>query len=164
MRKSLMIAVALMMFAVSAHAQESKNELPFITIQQLMNLAKPNNMQAVQDCATQAGYRYRGGKSQITRLFIKGVTVNNMNKVTQVNDAPKASTINYSSDGTISVDVFLPEYRDTLRKEIENLGFATKSDGGTLIMFNKAGTLAYFTLMTYKVGDVEAYSVSYSAE
>lgn len=165
MKKLLTIAIVLLTFVFGVHAQESEKKLPFINIKQLMNLAKPDNMKAVQDCAASMGYRYRGGKSQIARIFIKGVTVDNMNKVTQVNDAPNASTINYSNDGTISVDVFLPEYREELRKQIEAQGFTTNnSEGETLMMFNKAGSLADFTIMTYKIGTTECYSVSYNAE
>ena len=145
---------------VSAQGQK---ELPFITVSEMMELAKPERLDSVKIALEKRGYIFRGGKSKVMRAFFKGVTMDQMNRVTSIADENTSSVVSYSEeDGVLSLDVFSVENINTLKTQIDEAGFKLVSDGETLTRYTQEGTSGSFTIMKYSVAGKQAYSVSYS--
>lgn len=143
-------------------AQEQK-ELPFITVSEMMELAKPERLDSVKIALEKRGYKFRGGKSKVMRAFFKGVTMDQMNRVTSIADEKTSSVISYSEeDGVLSLDVFSEDNINVLKKQIEDAGFTLASESETLSRYTKEGGSGSFTIMKYSVVGKHAYSVSFS--
>lgn len=143
-------------------AQEQK-ELPFITVSEMMELAKPERLDSVKIALEKRGYKFRGGKSKVMRAFFKGVTMDQMNRVTSIADEKTSSVVSYSEeDGVLSLDVFSEENLVILKNQIDEAGFKLVSDGETLTRYTQEGTSGSFTIMKYSVAGKQAYSVSFS--
>lgn len=143
-------------------AQEQK-ELPFITVSEMMELAKPEKLDSVKIALEKHGYKFRGGTSKVMRAFFKGVTMDQMNRVTSIADEKTSSVVSYSEeDGALSLDVFSEENIATLKKQIEDVGFKVSNESETLTRYTREGSSGIFTIMTYNAAGKQAYSVSYS--
>lgn len=162
MNKILLLVVMTVCCCLLLSAQEQK-ELPFITVNEMMELAKPERLDSVKFVLEKHGYKFRGGKSRVMRAFFKGVTLDQMNRVTSIADEKTSSVVSYSEeDGALSLDVFSEEIINTLKKQIDEAGFKVFSDGETLTRYTKEGASASFTIMKYKAAGKQAYSVSFS--
>lgn len=156
-----MVVIAVCGF-LTVSAQEQK-ECPFLTVSEMMQYAKPERLDSVKIVLEKRGYKYRGGKSKVMRAFFKGVTMDQMNRVTSIADMKTSSVVSYSEeDGVLSLDVFSEENINMLKKQIEDAGFKVASDSETLTRYTKEGAIGSFTIMKYKVVGKQAYSVSYS--
>lgn len=143
-------------------AQEQK-ELPFITVSEMMELAKPEKLDSVKIALEKHGYKYRGGKSKVMRAFFKGVTMDQMNRVTSIADEKTSSVVSYSEeDGALSLDVFSEENINILKNQMEDVGFKMASESETLTRYTREGSSGSFTIMKYNAVGKQAYSVSYS--
>lgn len=143
-------------------AQEQK-ELPFITVSEMMELAKPEKLDSVKITLEKRGYKFRGGKSKVMRAFFKGVTMDQMNRVTSIANEKTSSVVSYSEeDGALSLDVFSEENISTLEKQIEDAGFNISNESETLTRYTREGSSGSFTIMKYNAVGKQAYSVSYS--
>ena len=97
------------------------------------------------------------------RAFFKGVTMDQMNRVTSIADEKTSSVISYSEeDGVLSLDVFSEENINILKKQIEDAGFKVASESEALSRYTKEGGIGSFTIMKYNAAGKQAYSVSYS--
>lgn len=163
MKKKIFILLMIAVYScLTISAQEQKGQ-SFLTVSEMMELSKPENLEGVKAAVEKRGYKFRGGKSTVMRTFFKGVTMDHMNRVTSVSDTKSSSVISYSSDdGTLSVDVFSEENVNYLKKQIEEAGFTLTSDSEALTRYTKKGTIASFTIMKYQAAGKQAYSVSYS--
>lgn len=142
-------------------AQEQK-ELPFITVSEMMELAKPEKLDSVKIALEKHGYKYRGGTSKVMRAFFKGVTMDQMNRVTSIADEKTSSVVSYSEeDGALSLDVFSEVNINILKNQMEDVGFKVASESETLTRYTKKGG-GSFTIMNYNAAGKQAYSVSYS--
>ena len=142
-------------------AQEQK-ELPFITVNEMIELAKPERLDSVRFVLEKRGYKFRGGKSKVMRAFFKGVTMDQMNRVTSIADEKTSSVVSYSEeDGVLSLDVFSEENINILKNQMEDVGFKMASESETLTRYTKDGG-GSFTIMKYIAAGKQAYSVSYS--
>ena len=143
-------------------AQEQK-ELPFITVNEMMELAKPEKLDSVKIVLEKHGYKFRGGKSKVMRAFFKGVTMDQMNRVTSIADVKTSNVVSYSEeDGVLSLDVFSEENLLILKKQIDEGGFKLVSDGETLTRYAHESGIGSFTIMKYSVAGKQAYSLSFS--
>ena len=109
------------------------------------------------------GYQFRGGKSKVMRAFFKGVTMDQMNRVTSIANEKTSSVVSYSEeDGALSLDVFSEENINILKKQVGDAGFKVASESETLTRYTQEGSSASFTIMSYSVAGKQAYSVSFS--
>lgn len=162
MKRFMFLVMLTICSCLTISAQEQK-ELPFITVSEMMELAKPEKLDSVKIALEKHGYKYRGGKSKVMRAFFKGVTMDQMNRVTSIADVKTSSVVSYSEeDGVLSLDVFSEENITMLKKQIEDAGFKISSESETLTRYTQDGTSGSFTIMTYNAAGKQAYSVSYS--
>ena len=162
MKRFMFLVVMTFCSCLTISAQEQK-ELPFITVSEMMELAKPERLDSVKIALEKRGYKFRGGKSKVMRAFFKGVTMDQMNRVTSIADEKTSSVVSYSEeDGVSSLDVFSEENLVILKNQIDEAGFKLVSDGETLTRYTQEGTSGSFTIMKYSVAGKQAYSVSFS--
>jgi len=161
MKKTLLLILAVFLGSLTISAQQK--ELPFLSVPQMMKLANSESLDSVKVAVEKQGYKFRGGKSKVMRAFYKGVTMDQMNRVTSIADDKTSSVVSYSEeDGALSLDVFSEENLSILKRQIEDAGFVVASESEILIRFTKEGMSGCFTIMKYQAAGKQAYSVSYS--
>lgn len=161
MKSFMFMVVMTFCSCLTVSAQEQK-ELPFITVNEMIELATPEKLDSVKIVLEKHGYKFRGGKSKVMRAFYKGVTMDQMNRVTSIADEKTSSVVSYSEeDGVLSLDVFSEENIIILKNQIEDAGFKVASEAETLTRYTKDGG-GSFTIMKYIAAGKQAYSVSYS--
>ena len=162
MKSILLLSVLTICSCLTIFAQEQR-DLPFISVAEMMELAKPERLDSVKIVLEKRGYKFRGGKSKVMRAFFKGVTMDQMNRVTSIADEKTSSVVSYSEeDGVLSLDVFSEENINILKNQIEDVGFKVASEAETLTRYTHEGTSGSFTIMKYGVAGKQAYSLSYS--
>ena len=148
--KKIVLIFSLLVCCLVAKAQLAENSI--MTVKELMELAKEDNFDNVKKATEAKGYKSRGGKSLITKCFVKDCVLNGSNLVTAVNNVNTGSTVNYASDdGAISVDVFTIANRDELIKEMEELEYVKTDSSETMDTYRKDGEMSLFNLIHYTV-------------
>ena len=159
--KKLLIVILLAACCLSLKAQLAENGI--MTVKDLMSLAQKDNLSTVQEAVATKGYKSRGGKSVISKCFAKDCTLNGSNQVTAISNTNTASTVNYSpDDGGISVTVFSEDNLNSLLEQLAEEGFEETDASGTMKTYRKQGAIAFFHLLTYKVGDDNGYALMYN--
>lgn len=157
----ILLLVVMTACCLPLSAQEQKG-LPFITVNEMIELAKPESLDSVKVILEKRGYKFRGGKSKVMCAFFKGVTLGQMNRVTSIADEKMSSVVSYcEEDGALSLDVFSEENLAILKKQIGDAGFKKISEEEALSRYTQEGG-GSFTIMKYNAAGKQAFSVSYS--